>query len=260
MPFASLPGTEVHYTVDGDGPALMLLHGTGGDGFTHWGQLLRHLPGRRVICPDYAGSGRTTDAGGPLQLEDLADQMLAVMDACGDSTVDLVGYSLGAVLAAFIAAHHPGRVRRLVLIAGFTGGNDARADLQFGLWRDLIRQDTALMARFLLLTGAHPAWLAAQTGEQLARRIAAVVRYTNWSGMARQVDLDARVDIAPLLRNITAATRLITGSHDTMVPAVQSDRLQAIRGASQVSLPAGHLLPLEVPAELAREILAFVEA
>lgn len=260
MPFASLPGTQVHYTVDGEGPALMLLHGTGGDGFTHWGQLLRHLRGRRVIRPDYAGSGRTSDAGGPLQLEDLAAQMLAVMEACGETSVDLVGYSLGAVLAAFIAARHPQRVRKLVLVAGFVGGTDARAVLQFGLWRDLIARDHDLMARFLLLTGAHPEWLAAQTEEQVAKRVAGIVKYTNWDGMARQAELDERVDINDLIIAIQAPTRLITGDHDTMVPAVQSDRLTAIADASAISLRAGHLLPLEVPAELAREILDFLDA
>lgn len=258
MPFVNAGSAQVHYAIEGDGPALMLLHGTGGDGFTHWGQLLRHLPGRRVICPDYAGSGRTTDAGGPLQLDDLATQMLAVMDACGEAAVDLVGYSLGAVLAAFIAARHPGRVRRLVLVAGFTGGEDARAALQFSLWRDLIARDHELMARFLLLTGAHPAWLAAQTPEQVGKRVSAIVKYTNWAGMARQADLDERLDINGLLADIIAPTRLITGDHDTMVPALQSGRLAAIAGATAISLRAGHLLPMEVPAELGREILAFV--
>ena len=150
MPFANTAAARVHYTVEGSGPALLLLHGTGGDGFSHWGQLLRHLtPGHTVICPDYAGSGQTTDSDGPLQLDDLVAQILAVADACGQTSFDLVGYSLGAVVAAALAARHPQRVRSLVLVAGFAGGADSRSELQFGLWRELIARDQALMARFI---------------------------------------------------------------------------------------------------------------
>lgn len=261
MPFASAPGANVHYTVAGEGPALVLLHGTGGDGFTHWGQLLAHLPGRRVICPDYAGSGQTTDGGGVLQLDDLVAQVLAVLDACGEQAVDLVGYSLGAVVATVIAAKHPERVRRLVLVAGFVGGEDGRSTLQFGLWQQLIAQDHALMARFLLLTGCHPDWLAAQPAERIARRLQAIVKHTDWAGMARQAELDGRLDIRPLLARVHAPTQVIVGSEDQMVPARQTDALVAgITGASRVSLPAGHLLPLEQPTALATTLLAFVDA
>lgn len=255
-------GARVHYGVDGAGPALMLLHGTGGDGFSHWGQLLRHLtPGRTVICPDYAGSGQTTDHDGPLQLDELVEQVLAVADACGQASFDLAGYSLGAVVAAVIAARHPERVRRLVLVAGFTGGEDSRATLQFGLWRELIARDRELMARFILLTGCSPAWLSAQGDEQLARRAAMIVKHTHWAGMARQADLDARLDIRTELARIQAPTRVIAGCHDQMVPAALTDALTAgIAGADRIVLPGGHLLTLEQPQALAEAILAFVDA
>lgn len=263
MAFVDSPGgARVHYSVTGDGPALMLLHGTGGDGYAHWGQLMPALaPGRRVICPDYAGSGQTRDHGGPLQLDELVEQALAVADACAEARFDLVGYSLGAVVAAVIAARHPARVRRLVLVAGFTGGEDSRAALQFGLWRDLIAQDHDLMARFILLTGCSPDWLAAQSEAQLAKRTAMIVKHTRWDGMARQADLDARLDIRAELADIQAPTQVISGSHDQMVPAALTDALAAgIAGSSRLTLPGGHLLPLEQPRKLAEAILAFVDA
>lgn len=255
-------GASVHYSVEGSGPALMLLHGTGGDGYAHWGQLMRHLtPGRSVICPDYAGSGQTRDHGGALQLDELVEQALAVADACGEVRFDLAGYSLGAVVAAAIAARYPARVRRLVLVAGFTGGADSRAALQFGLWRDLIAQDRELMARFILLTGCSPDWLAAQSETQLAKRAAMIVKHTRWDGMARQADLDARLDIRTELPRIQTPTRVIAGSHDQMVPAAQTEALAAgIAGADRIILPGGHLLPMEQPQALAETILAFVDA
>lgn len=259
MPFAETPNARVHYTIEGSGPALLLLHGTGGDGFSHWGQLLRHLtPAHTVICPDYAGSGQTTDSGEPLQLDDLVAQIVAVADACGQTHFDLVGYSLGAVIAAALAARHPQRVRSLVLVAGFAGGGDSRSELQFGLWRELIASDHTLMARFIVLTGCSPQWLSSQPTAVLEKRVAAIVKYTNWNGMARQADLDARVDIRAELAKIQARTRVIVGSEDQMVPRALSQILaDEIPGATLSMIDAGHLIPMEQPVELAKTILAF---
>ena len=262
MPFANTATARAHYTVEGNGPALLLLHGTGGDGFSHWGQLLRHLtPKHTVICPDYAGSGQTTDGGDPLQLDDLVTQIVAVADACGQTTFDLVGYSLGAVIAAVVAARHPQRVRSLVLVAGFAGGSDSRSELQFGLWRELIARDQALMARFILLTGSHPQWLSAQPSAVLEKRVTAIVKFTNWAGMARQADLDARVDIRAELALIQAPTLVIVGSQDQMVPRAQTQVLaDGIAGATLQELDAGHLMTLEQPEALALAIAQFVMA
>lgn len=260
MPFAETPNARVHYTVEGTGPALMLLHGTGGDGFSHWGQLLRHLtPAHTVICPDYAGSGQTTDSGAPLLLDDLVVQIVAVADACGQTHFDLVGYSLGAVIAAALAARYPQRVRSLVLVAGFAGGSDSRSELQFGLWRSLIAHDTGLMARFILLTGCSPQWLSAQPAAALEKRVAAIVKYTQWEGMARQADLDARVDIRAELAQIQAPTLVIAGSQDQMVPRAQTQVLaDEIAGATLKELDTGHLMTLEQPEELAKAIAEFM--
>lgn len=253
MPFATTPSARVHYTVEGSGPALLLLHGTGGDGFSHWGQLLRHFTDTHtVICPDYAGSGRTTDSGDPLKLDDLVAQVLAVADAGGQQPFDLVGYSLGAVIAAALAARHPQRVRSLVLVAGFAGGLDSRSVLQFGLWRDLISRDPELMARFILLTGCSPAWLGAQPSAAVEKRVAAIVKFTNWAGMARQADLDARVDIRAELPRIQAPTLVIAGSEDQMVPRALTQVLaDEIPGAVFRELDTGHLMTLEQPEALA---------
>jgi len=260
MPFTNTATARVHYTVEGSGPALLLLHGTGGDGFSHWGQLLRHLTDKHtVICPDYAGSGQTTDSGEPLQLDDLIAQIVAVADACGQASFDLVGYSLGAVIAAALSARYPERVRSLVLVAGFAGGEDSRSALQFGLWRELIARDHDLMARFILLTGCHPQWLSAQPAAVLEKRVAAIVKFTNWAGMARQADLDARVDIRAELAQIQAPTLVIAGSQDQMVPRALTQVLaDEIAGAAFQALDTGHLMPMEQPEALALAIAGFV--
>lgn len=97
--FTEHDGARIGYRDDGAGPALVLLHGTGGDGDANWSGVLAGLDGRRVIRPDYAGSGLTTDDTAPLSVDRLAAQVLAAVDHAGVDGFDLVGFSLGAALA-----------------------------------------------------------------------------------------------------------------------------------------------------------------
>ncbi len=260
MPITSTASARVSYTTEGNGPGLVLLHGTGGDGFSNWGPLVRHFSDHyTVICPDYAGSGATTDPGGPLQLAELAEQVLAAASAAGQEQFDLVGFSLGAVVAAHIAAEHPQRVRALVLVAGFAGGPEPRAQLQFGLWRDLIARDREAMARLILLTGFSPAFLASLPAGELAKRLAAVLRFTQWEGMLRQTELDLRIDIREAVTRITAPTRVIGCTQDQMVPPDLVRTLAGlITGADHVEIDSGHLVPLERPLELVAAIKAHI--
>ena len=139
--YVQLGDAQVGYRDSGGGAPLVLVHGTGGDGEANWGEVIRHLPGRRILRPDYAGSGLTTDLSGRLTLDRLAGQVLATADHAGVETFDLVGFSLGAAVAVRLASRHPDRVRHLVSLGGFVTGMDPRSRLQFDHWIDLVARD-----------------------------------------------------------------------------------------------------------------------
>ena len=129
----------VEYLVDGTGPGLVLVHGTGGSAEANWG----HLVGRfskhwTVVRPNYSGSGNTMDAGGPLSVKQLAEQVLGAAEAAGKTPFNLVGFSLGAVVAAVVASRAADLVRSVVLIAGFPDSTDSYLRLEFSLWRDIV--------------------------------------------------------------------------------------------------------------------------
>jgi pimeloyl-ACP methyl ester carboxylesterase len=202
----------------------VLVHGTGGDSQSNWGHLVeRFAASWTVVRPDYAGSGATLDAQEPLSVATLAAQVVAAAKAAGAVPFDLVGFSLGASIAAYIAAEYPDLVRSIVLLAGFASGEDSRLKLQFELWRDLIRSD---------------------------RR-----------SQARQVELDLILDVSGQVKRIAKPTLVIGCTHDHIVRPAHARAMAAmIPGARYAELDSGHLAPLECPDEFVRLVTDFLRA
>lgn len=104
------------YQVSGpqDAPPLVLLHALGEDA-TDWQVVLPALArSRRVYALDLRGHGRS-DWPGDYSLELMQADVLRLLDALGLGPVDLIGHSMGGVVAYLLAGDHPQRVRRLVL-------------------------------------------------------------------------------------------------------------------------------------------------
>src|SRR5258708_10090410 len=157
---AIVGGARVAYRVQGRGPAIVLVNGTAALDM-HWGPVIEEFSkSRTVISLDYSGSGETTDDGGALSLEKLAEQVAAVARAAGVSNFDLVGHSLGAAIATQLACQSPELVRSLILVAGFPWAGEPRLKLQFELWLDLIFTNRDPLLSLLLLSVLTPAFIS----------------------------------------------------------------------------------------------------
>ena len=95
----------------GNGPPVVLLHALGEDATT-WTDFTRRLPDRHTIAFDLRGHGRSPRPGTYSFDLMVADVLLALPDV---SEMDLVGHSMGGLVASLLAGRHPGLVRRLVL-------------------------------------------------------------------------------------------------------------------------------------------------
>jgi len=111
-------GETLVYHTRGEGePALILLHGFGGSGLGHWGEVMPRLDCGRVIALDLLGFGGSSRPDAPYSLDMHRRYLVAAMDALEIPRAVLVGFSMGASLAAFTAAHDPSRVSALVMLA-----------------------------------------------------------------------------------------------------------------------------------------------
>ena len=109
---------QLHYTEQGSGEPLVLLHGNGEDS-SYFEHQLDCFQGRyRVIAVDSRAHGGSPRGTAPLTLAQFAEDLAAFMDKLGIASAHILGFSDGANVAMLFALAHPQRVRSLVLNGG----------------------------------------------------------------------------------------------------------------------------------------------
>ncbi len=116
--YADTPLGQIHYRERGEGRPVLLLHQTASSSVM-WERVMRALPdGLRLIAMDTPGFGES-DGPGALPKDGLgyyADRVAGFLDALGVDRAAIIGHHTGAMIGAELAAAHPDRVERLVLI------------------------------------------------------------------------------------------------------------------------------------------------
>jgi 3-oxoadipate enol-lactonase len=241
------------------GPALLFLHGIGGDAECFRPQLAQFGRAFRAIAwnmPGYAGTPLLPRTTFPA----LADAVAALLDARGIARVNLVGHSLGGMIAQEFALRHPGSLASLTLSGTTAAFGRPDGDFQ----RDFIRQRLAPLE-----AGQAMADLAARLvggligpapdADGMAIALASMSRVPSET---YRVALECLVgfDRRDALAQIAVPTLLIAGGTDTTAPAAVMERMAArIPGARFVIIPgAGHLANLEQPTEFNRVLERFL--
>ena len=122
-------GSPVHVLESGDGPAVLMLHGSGPGttGSGAWAATAEALGASwHLVAPDQAGFGRTPlPAGSRGGLRLWTEQAAGLMDALGVESYAVVGHSMGGAVALALAAARPQQVTRVVAVS--TMGAPGRA-------------------------------------------------------------------------------------------------------------------------------------
>ncbi len=141
MPHFDSDGVSIHYTVEGEGPPIVLVHGFAASFEGNWRApgiitaLVR--AGRKVIALDCRGHGQSGKPHDPEAYSGMKmpGDVIALMDHLGVAKADLMGYSMGGGIATSLMLAHPGRFGA-VIIGGagyFSGGGEGQRAARFNL-------------------------------------------------------------------------------------------------------------------------------
>jgi 3-oxoadipate enol-lactonase len=252
-------GLEKHRPTNEEELPVVLLHGTSGQS-EDWSQVVEQLTRHRpVIRLNYAELAAGTDSANAPRVSDFADRVVATAGAGGTHRFDLVGFSLGAPVAASIAAEYPEMVRSLVLVSGFSYGGDPRMRLQFDLWLHLARTDKIALGKLLLVSGLSREFLSAFDEGTIDGIIRSFVTISDWPLIEQNIRVDLAVDVREQAKKIKAPTLSITAKYDQIVPPFYSQELaDLIPRSKRAEIPSGHLSFLEKPGDLTSAMLTFL--
>lgn len=232
----------VHHVVTGppDAPVVVLSNSLGS---THrmWDAQVDALSQDfRVVRYDTRGHGRSPVPCGTWSVDDLADDLVGLLDRLGVARAHLVGLSLGGMTALRVAARHPARVDRLVLLC--TAAHLPPAQGWLDRAATVRREGTAAVAEAVVGRWFTPAYLA--NHEDVRTRNVAMVSSTPPAGYAACCEAIAAMDQRPDLAEIAAPTLAIAGADDPATPpglleeiahGVQDGRLLVVPEAAHLA-------------------------
>jgi len=264
MPFAiAADGTRIHYEVTGltKRAPVLLVQGLGGEknswNLQRAALALRH----RTIAFDNRGAGRSDKPDGKYNLEEMADDAIAVLDAAGIENAHVVGLSMGGAISQIIALKHPNRVRSLTLVATACRNH---------AWREELLQSWATTAETEGMTAVGKEAARWMIGPRSFRRVLPAL---GWMGplqlfnpanaFVSQVKAILSTDDGALnteLANIVCPTMVVVGNQDVLTPRGDAEEIASLIPTAELVVISGgaHGLHIEHASTFNRILLEFL--
>ena len=264
MPFAvAADGIRIHYEVTGitKRAPVLLVQGLGGEknswNLQRAALALRH----RTVAFDNRGAGKSDKPEGTYDLEQMADDAIAVLDAAGIESAHVVGLSMGGAISQIIALKHPNRVRSLTLVATACRNH---------AWREELLQSWATTAETegMAAVGKEAArWMI---GPRSFRRVLPAL---GWMGplqlfnpanaFVSQVKAILSTDDGALnteLANIVCPTMVVVGNQDVLTPRGDAEEIASLIPTAELVVISGgaHGLHIEHASTFNRILLEFL--
>ncbi len=244
--------------VEGEGKPVTLVHGVGAN-LESWNDVASRLAAKfSVIRMDLRGHGKSAPIREPCTLDDLVRDVIAAIDDAGVERTDLVGFSLGGMIAQQLALTYPDRVDRLALISAVAGRTPAeRRSI-------LARAEKVRMEGIAsVIDAAEERWFT--TDFRMANRETVERRLREFlsndpDSYAAAYRVFAESELGDRIHGIPHRALVVTGEHDvgsnTRMARFMHER---IRDSELVILPAlKHSVLVEAPDRIAEILLTFL--
>ena len=257
MPVYENSWGTTRYAVEGNGPAVLLIHGVGAR-LDNWDGAAAVLARDfKVVRYDLRGHGQSSKSPGPYSLELFADDAAALLDHLGIGRAHVAGHSLGGMIAITLASRHPQRVDRLAVLSAAAGRTEEE--------RRKVMERIALIAASI--PGDHfrnslSRWFTDEfraANPELIEQYAARNRENDPACYAAAYTVLATGEVAPDLPRVNAPTLVVTGENDLGSNPRMSRFIHAgIAGSELRILPRlRHSILIEAPRTVAGLLAPF---
>ncbi|MBE0479553.1 MAG: alpha/beta hydrolase [Dehalococcoidia bacterium] len=268
MPYASVNGLNVEYSVEGSGEPLLMIMGfaSARSGWVFQKRALRkHF---RLVTFNNRGVGKTHRPEVPCSIRMMADDAVGLMDHLGIEKAHVLGVSMGGYIAQELAINYPERVKRLVLGCTYaredeTGGHTAQYFQGLGLREGCSSEEMeavpiASVLRTVFSLGFNGRLIGIAAGPLLrlyARRKATM-------GVAAQFRAIVHHDTLDRLHLIKSPTLVITGFCDRVIKPASSEVLaRLIPDARLITVEGGsHSFFIGQRGRFNKEVIDFLKA
>lgn len=249
-------GVRLAYSLCGRGASVVVLHGWMCNR-SFWLRQCRELAGRNLRClaVDFRGHGDSEAPTGGHSIEQLADDLGALMATLEIGPAVIVGHSMGGMVAQHFCLERPEQTAALVLVATIASDPDDR------LISKRIVSDAARMGFSRAFDRHFDAWFAPGAPRSVRDWVKRQMRSTPDDIGLELVSSYSRFDLTGRLGEIRRPTLVIGTRSDDSAPPGQSRRLAELIPGARLALieDCGHFPMLEKPEELSRSLLSFLE-
>ena len=260
MKSVQVRGIEIVYTDTGRGAPIMLLHGYPLN-HSMWDEQVAVLGAKcRVIAPDLRGHGATTATPGPALMEEMAQDVAALMDELNIERAVVGGLSMGGYVAFAFYHLFRERVRALILADTRPGpdtpeGRRAREEMA----TRALKEGMSAIADAILPKTLAPQTLVEQP--EKAARVRKMIMAMKPEGAAAALrGMALRKDHTALLPGIVVPTLILVGREDSLTPPGEAETMHRAISNSHMHVieGAGHISNIERPAEFNYAVTDFL--
>ncbi|QJD57673.1 3-oxoadipate enol-lactonase [Pseudomonas sp. gcc21] len=260
MPFIETANGTLHYQLEGPaGAPVLVLSNSLGTELAMWDtQMPAFINELQVLRYDTRGHGRSEVSEGFYSIEQLGQDVLALLDALHIERASFCGLSMGGLIGQWLGINAGQRIDKLVLCN--TAAKIANDEVWNGRIETVLKGREQAMRE--LRDGSVARWFTpdyAAANPQTVERITRMLETTSPEGYAANCAAVRDADFRGQLESITAPTLIITGSADEVTTTEHGRAMQAsIADAELVEFEAAHLSNVQAGDTFTEAVLAFI--
>lgn len=252
------PNGLINFERSGAGSALILIHGVGAS-LQSWNEVSDTLQADfDVLRLDLRGHGESANISEGISIDTFAADVIAVMDAANVTKADLVGFSLGGLIAQRLAVGWPDRFSRVVLlsaVAGRTAEERQKVVDRLGM----IRQGGIET----ILGAAHDRWFTetfARAHPEVIEQRMAELRTVDLPSYLEAYRVFGQTELVDTLPSITQPTLVMTGEFDQGSNVRMAETMHRLIPNSELRILSElkHSVLVEAPALIAGHVREFL--